>query len=94
MTDDSKWQREQPATEGDWLWVEMWGCGCCVRNCGIAFVDGDGMLSFEGHPPSCEQSITGWLPVELPDSDWVDILNVPLKNVASRDKSGRLSDDG
>tara|TARA_Y100000310_G_C20534324_1_gene740090 strand:+ start:121 stop:444 length:324 start_codon:yes stop_codon:yes gene_type:complete len=33
-----KWQKEKPDSEGDWLWVEMWTCNCCVHRSGIAWV--------------------------------------------------------
>ena len=33
----TKWKK-QPDSTGDWLWVMMWSCGCCVRKCGIATV--------------------------------------------------------
>ena len=32
------WQQEFPQTEGDWLWVNMWGCACCIHKSGIAYV--------------------------------------------------------
>lgn len=32
------WRRELPDREGDWLWVIVSSCGCCVINCGIAYV--------------------------------------------------------
>ncbi len=31
-----KWQAELPNAPGDWLWVTLWGCECCVRAAGIA----------------------------------------------------------
>jgi len=30
--------KKLPDSEGDWLWVEMWSCGCCVMKSGIAWV--------------------------------------------------------
>lgn len=33
-----KWSKHLPTKYGDYLWVVMWDCNCCVQNCGIAFV--------------------------------------------------------
>jgi len=30
--------KDLPDSEGDWLWVYMWDCGCCVAKCGICWV--------------------------------------------------------
>lgn len=38
MIKEGDWQQELPQEPGDWLWVTMWGCGCCVHSCGIAYV--------------------------------------------------------
>jgi hypothetical protein len=27
-----------PQEKGDYLWVTMWGCNCCVRKSGIAWI--------------------------------------------------------
>lgn len=32
------WQKEFPQENGDWLWVSMWGCACCIRESGIAWI--------------------------------------------------------
>jgi hypothetical protein len=34
----TEWRREPPDEPGDWLWVSMWDCDCCVRDSGIAWV--------------------------------------------------------
>ncbi|RJQ25048.1 hypothetical protein C4577_06595 [Candidatus Parcubacteria bacterium] len=35
---ENDWQKELPNEEGDWLWVSMWSCGCCVSKSGIAWI--------------------------------------------------------
>ena len=35
---ETDWRREPPDKCGDWLWVTVWSCGCCVMQCGIAWV--------------------------------------------------------
>jgi len=30
--------KDKPDSPGDWLWVSMWSCDCCVAKSGIAFV--------------------------------------------------------
>lgn len=32
------WLKELPQEEGDYLWVEMWGCDCCVLKSGICWI--------------------------------------------------------
>jgi hypothetical protein len=32
------WSKEFPKEDGDYLWVAMWGCGCCVRSYDICFI--------------------------------------------------------
>jgi hypothetical protein len=32
------WVEEFPQESGDFLWVAMWGCDCCVHKSGIAWV--------------------------------------------------------
>ena len=32
------WSKELPQTEGDYLWVAMWGCDCCVRKNGVVTI--------------------------------------------------------
>ena len=27
-----------PDSEGDWLWLVLWDCGCCVGQSGIAYI--------------------------------------------------------
>tara|TARA_Y100000034_G_scaffold75549_1_gene90737 strand:+ start:3116 stop:3376 length:261 start_codon:yes stop_codon:yes gene_type:complete len=80
------WQK-LPDSEGDWLWVEMWSCGCCVLGSGIAWVskeiNGDGdwqvgkfKISWEGKQPTLEKGepamITGWKKVDLPPKKWAE----------------------
>ena len=33
-----EWSKELPQAEGDYLWICMWSCGCCVRQSGICWV--------------------------------------------------------
>jgi hypothetical protein len=44
-----------PDTKGDWLWVEMWGCGCCVHKCGVAWVHDEVDLN---DPPPIHYALT------------------------------------
>lgn len=32
------WQKELPQKEGDYLWVIMWSCNCCIHKNGIVTV--------------------------------------------------------
>lgn len=65
-----KWQREVPTEEGDWLWLCIWCCGCCVRSSGVGFVDEDGVFNF--NPDSGEDitEVTAWAKIEMPPKRW------------------------
>ena len=32
------WQKDLPDSPGDWLWIIMWECNCCVYKTGIAWI--------------------------------------------------------
>lgn len=78
-----KWQKELPNTEGDWLWVIMWDCGCCIYKSGIVFVfkddrdtyqklPNDLSISWEAEPlpeHNTIEHITAWMKIELPPKD-------------------------
>lgn len=34
----TKWQKHLPDSEGEWLWIDQWSCGC-VHKSGIAWVE-------------------------------------------------------
>jgi hypothetical protein len=34
----SDWKQEIPSITGDWLWIHMMQCGCCVDDCGVCFI--------------------------------------------------------
>lgn len=80
-----KWQKEPPDSEGDWLWVKMWGCGCCVCRSGIAFCrleDNEYKISWEGSDQ--DGWITAWAKIDLPASGFedefeelIDVRNLP-----------------
>lgn len=36
--ENTKWQKEPPDSEGEWLWIEQWSCGCICHS-GIAWVE-------------------------------------------------------
>jgi hypothetical protein len=37
--ENTEWVTEgYPQEEGDFLWVAMWSCDCCVRKSGVAFI--------------------------------------------------------
>ncbi len=40
-----------PQEEGDFLWVTMWGCNCCVNKSGIAWVHDVEGADPENMPP-------------------------------------------
>lgn len=64
------WQREVPTEEGDWLWLCIWSCGCCVRSSGVAFVDEEGVFHFNGNSEEDVSSVTAWAKIELPPQRW------------------------
>lgn len=28
----------KPNESGNWVWIVYWNCGCCIRQCGVAYV--------------------------------------------------------
>jgi hypothetical protein len=32
------WLPDLPEEQGDYLWVNIWGCNCCVRSSGICWI--------------------------------------------------------
>lgn len=32
------WLTELPEKEGDYLWINIWGCNCCVRSSGVCWI--------------------------------------------------------
>ena len=82
-----KWQRELPDSEGEWLWLMQWTCGC-VHKSGIAWVYKDDRgsesciklpsglyLSWEGSKFWDGQTIkepNAWAKIELPPVEWAE----------------------
>ena len=42
------WEKELPQTEGDYLWVVMWSCNCCIRRSGVVAVLDKGEYDKDG----------------------------------------------
>lgn len=87
------WLKEFPQEVGDFLWVSMWGCDCCVNKSGIAWihdVTGDDLpaihyqvgeltlgVSWEGTEPSFED-----LEKKVPIIDgWLKLPGLPERIV-------------
>lgn len=51
-----------PDSEGDWLWVVVWDCGCCVAGSGIAYVYDTDPDQIEPSPEyaDCQHKIDGF----------------------------------
>ena len=74
--------KSKPDETGDWLWVCMWSCDCCVRCSGIVWITeepdehavdlGNGFhLHWEGSEPEHGldvEEITAFMKVALPDT--------------------------
>lgn len=88
MTVETKlvWQQELPDSPGDWLWLNVWSCGCCIHRSGVATVDDDEQksdhwlkikdglyLTWAGQAAFENQPLdfpTAWAKLELPPADW------------------------
>lgn len=62
-----KWSKEFPKENGDYLWVEQWGCGCVIKS-GISFIL-DGVIHWEGQEPNSFEGITFWAKIQLPNPE-------------------------
>ena len=75
-----QWQRSPPDAIGDWLWVDTWGCGCCVHSQGIEFVvehEQENYLKLPSglyiswpHKDRKIEDVAGWMKIELPAKEW------------------------
>ncbi len=84
----NKWQKDLPDSEGDWLFVIMWECGCCVQD--VGFVD---IIKHDGEQETYEQYIVQerillsnglWLSWEPEPSMW-KYLKKKNKNLTLND---------
>jgi len=82
-----QWQKELPDSEGEWLWIKLFSCGC-VSNSGICWVTNkdeydaenfielpNGLLFSWESSKYYGQSIehmTAWAKIELPPISWGD----------------------
>ena len=62
------WLQNTPIEPGDYLWVYMWGCNCCVAKCGIVTLCNGEFNNMSGDKLDLE-CVDGWLRLEsLPES--------------------------
>ena len=79
------WQKELPNSEGDWLFVIMWGCGCCVID--VGFVD---LIKDDGEEDTYQQ-YTEQGRILLPHGLWLSWEPEPHRWKYLKKKSGKVT---